>query len=803
MAVVVADAVATAAAAETERSSVSKTMSITESNWQQPPEIIRRLLSASASPAAAVSPDRSTLLLFARTSYPDLAELAAPCVRMGGFRLNPQTHGPQLRPSTNAIEIRRPPTSSGTPVQLPPDSRIGIVGWSPDSRWFAFTLTQSTGIELWLLRADTGLAWRLGRILLNAVFAGPAQWMPDSRELLVLLPAAPSSAAPAEPVFPPGPVVEECHGKAGPLRTLQDLLRGPHDEAMFEHYGLSQPAFISVETGETTVCGPPAMYVDLDPAPDGAHLLVTTLHRPWSGTLPWSRFPRATCVRDRSGNTLREIFRRGLEENIPIEGVPIGPRAVSWMPTVPARLVWLEALDGGDPRVTAEHRDRLVVQDAPFIDSPQELLRSSHRCSGLHWGTDSSLALYREYDRDRRWTRTWQFNPQSPESPPHLLHDRSVNDRYNDPGSPVTRRLANGRRVLLQHNDCIFMEGPGATPEGDRPFLKRMSLQTGLCETLFLSGDSEHESVLVLMEDDAAAFLTIHETPASPPNLRIRSLGGDCTPITCFTDPVPEIRGIYREIISVTRPDGVPLSFTLHLPPGIRPGTPLPTLLWAYPREFSDPDTAGQISGSINRFTSFAGSSPLHLLLAGYAVLDHTTLPVVGDPETANNSFIEQIVAGAQSIVQRVVEMKVADPNRIAVGGHSYGALLAVTLLAHSSLFRAGIARSGAYNRTLTPFGFQNERRTFWEAPDIYMRLSPFAFANRIRSPLLLIHGDADNNPGTFPLQSERLYQAIRGNGGTARSVLLPHESHNYMARQSVEHVIWEMLNWLNRHLAI
>jgi dipeptidyl aminopeptidase/acylaminoacyl peptidase len=507
-------------------------------------------------------------------------------------------------------------------------------------------------------------------------------------------------------------------------------------------------------------------------------------------------------VRDREGRVLREVFRRGLEESIPIEGVPVGPRAVGWIPDAPNRLVWLEALDGGDPRSVAEHRDRLVVQDAPFLDAPRELLRSSHRCSGVYWGADPTLALYREYDRDRRWTRTWQFNPLIPSGPLRLLHDRSVNDRYNDPGAPVTKRLPNGRRVLLQQNDCIFLEGPGATPAGDRPFLRRLSLRTGQYETLFLSSEAEHESVLTLMEDDGGTFLTIHETPVSPPNLRIRSLAGDCTTLTAFTDPVPEIRSIHREIISVSRADGVPLSFTLHLPPGAQPGTPLPTLLWAYPREFSDPDTAGQITGSVNRFTTFAGSSPLHLLLAGYAVLDHTTLPVVGDPQTANDTFVEQIVSGAEAIVQRVIEMKVADPQRLAVGGHSYGALLAVTLLAHSRLFRAGIARSGAYNRTLTPFGFQNERRTFWEAPEIYLRVSPFSFANRIQAPLLLIHGEADNNPGTFPMQSERLYQAIRGNGGTARCVLLPHESHSYAARQSVEHVSWEMLNWLDRYLA-
>ena len=776
-------------------------MSAQQPHWKRPPEIIGRLLSVPPTPAASISPDRSTILLFQRRPYPELRSLAAPFVRMGGFRINPRTRGSHLPPSLCSILWKRPLDAAGMQLPLPEPAHIGLVGWSPDSRWFAFTLTRTDGIELWLLRAETGAVSRLGSVLLNASIGSPAQWLPNSEQMLIQLPASSSSDLGTEPELPEGPVAEECSGSAGPMRTLQDLLRGPRDELLFEHFALSQPARISVHSAEIELCGMPAFYSDLDPSPDGRFLLTTTLQRPWSGTLPWSRFPRVTSVVDRSGNILREICRRGLEENIPIEGVPQGPRAVSWVPSLPASLAWLEALDAGDPRKPAEHRDRLLIQEFPVEGAPREILRSQYRCSGVHWGPEYNLALYREYDRDRRWAKTWKLNPQTPTEQPQLLHDLSVHDRYNDPGTPILRRLANGRRVLHVQQDSIFLEGPGATPEGDRPFLRKQSLTSGAIETLFTSNATEHEAVLALLSDDASEFLTVHETPVSPSNIRIRSLNGHVRPLTEFTDPVPEIRSLHREIITITRPDGVPLSFILHLPPNTRPGTPLPTLLWAYPREYNDAATAGQVAGSVNRFTTFSGATPLHLLLAGYAILDHAMLPVVGDPETANDTFVEQITAGAEAIISKVVDMGVADPARLAVGGHSYGALLAVTLLAHSKLFHAGIARSGAYNRTLTPFGFQNERRTFWEAPEVYMRLSPFAFAHRIRSPLLLIHGEADNNPGTYPLQSERLYQAIRGNGGTARCVILPHESHNYAAKESIEHVIWEMLDWLNRHL--
>lgn len=124
---------------------------------------------------------------------------------------------------------------------------------------------------------------------------------------------------------------------------------------------------------------------------------------------------------------------------------------------------------------------------------------------------------------------------------------------------------------------------------------------------------------------------------------------------------------------------------------------------------------------------------------------------------------------------------------------------MTANLLAHSDLFRAGIARSGAYNRTLTPFGFQSERRTFWEAPEMYAKVSPFWYADKIKEPILLIHGEADNNQGTFPIQSERMFAAIRGNGGTARLVMLPLEAHGYAAKESTEHTLFEMVQWFDK----
>jgi dipeptidyl aminopeptidase/acylaminoacyl peptidase len=383
-----------------------------------------------------------------------------------------------------------------------------------------------------------------------------------------------------------------------------------------------------------------------------------------------------------------------------------------------------------------------------------------------------------------------------------VIWDRSVQDRYRDAGLPVLRTLPDGRRVTWQHESSIFLIGAGSSPGGDRPFLDRFDLTTLKSERLFSSPEAQYEAPLTLLSDDGKSFLTRHESPTSPPNLAVRTAGNTSRrDLTRFTDPTPEIRGITKKLVTYKRADGVPLSFTLYLPPDYKPGTALPTVVWAYPQEFASPDTAGQVAGSPFRFTTLAGPSHLFFLLAGYAVLDGATMPVVGDPESANNTFIEQIVASAQAAIDQGVELGVTDRNRVGVGGHSYGAFMTANLLAHSDLFKAGIARSGAYNRTLTPFGFQNERRTLWEAGDVYAKMSPFLHAHKIKEPLLLIHGAADNNPGTFPIQSERMYQAIRGTGGTVRYVVLPHESHGYMARESVEHCLYEMIAWFDKYV--
>jgi dipeptidyl aminopeptidase/acylaminoacyl peptidase len=484
------------------------------------------------------------------------------------------------------------------------------------------------------------------------------------------------------------------------------------------------------------------------------------------------------------------------------DGVATGPREYHWRPTEPATLVWIEALDDGDPRTKVPHRDRIRMLRYPFSGEAVEVARTEHRYASLTWAERGGVALLSDYDRERRWSRTLLINADQPESPRRLVWDRSIRDRYGSPGTPLMRTLPSGHRVLWQHGQHLFLEGEGASPTGDRPFLDRLDLATLQTERLFHCDPGAYESVVALLADDGTRFITRRETPADPPNYFVRNREtSERRPLTQFLDPAPWLRGIRKELVTYQRADGVPLSFTLYLPPDYEPPERLPTVVWAYPREYNDAATAGQVTGSTSRFTTLSGASHLFFLLAGYTVLDGASMPIVGSPETMNDTYVSQIVESARAAIDKAVEIGVTDRDRVGVGGHSYGAFMTANLLAHCDLFRAGVARSGAYNRTLTPFGFQSERRTLWEAPATYTTVSPFMVADRINEPLLLIHGEADNNSGTFLLQSERMYQAVRGNGGTVRFVLLPHESHGYAARESVEHALSEMISWFDRHV--
>jgi dipeptidyl aminopeptidase/acylaminoacyl peptidase len=769
--------------------------------YRKPPKVITDVLESTAPPMTLVSPSRDRVLVIDSMRHPPISDLAQPMLRIAGLRINPATNGRHHPPRHIGLRLVSIADGKETRLATPPNAWLSEPLWSPDGQRFAFTNTTANSIQLWLGDAATGALRRIANVAINATFGEPVQWMSGSNELLVQLVPPHRGAPPAESRVPTGPTIQESAGKPAPVRTYEDLLQNAHDEELFDYYVRSQLALIDARSGKLREVGAAAIFDRIAPSPAGRHFLVARIVRPYSYLLPAEEFAKEVEVWDRNGKLEYKLASLPTSELVPIEGVLTGPRDYQWVATQPASLVWAEALDGGDPKKKVPYRDHLLLFPAPFTGKPVEWVKLEQRFIDILFEEKEGLALVHDYDRDRRWIRTFEIGLEHPGEPPKLVWERSIHDRYKDPGFPVMRTLANGQEVILQHENTIYMDGAGASPKGDFPFLDRFDLTTHQSARLFQSADKTYESFVALLSDDASRFVTRFETPNDPPNLFIREVARPetKTALTHFPDPAPQLRGITKQIVTYKRNDGVQLSFTLYLPPDYKPGQRLPTIVWAYPLEYNDAATAGQVSGSQYRFTLIGGISHLFLLTQGYAILDNATMPVIGDPETMNNTYVEQIVASAKAAIDKAAEMGVTDPNRVGVGGHSYGAFMTANLLARCDLFKAGVARSGAYNRTLTPFGFQSERRTFWEAPEMYMKVSPFAYANKIKTPILLIHGEADDNSGTFPIQSERMYQAIKGNGGTVRYVTLPYEAHGYVGLESVEHTLWEMLTWYDR----
>jgi dipeptidyl aminopeptidase/acylaminoacyl peptidase len=765
------------------------------SAYQRPPQGIVDIMDAAPPPGVALSPSRDVIALVARRSMPSIAELARPWIGLAGSRIDPANSGDRTLPSGTGITLRTIATGAERAIQIPANAHIALIGFSPDGTRLAFTDTRETRIDLYVADIATG-ATRKTDAALNAIVGG-CGWLTDSSALLCPFVVTGRGAPPAAPSAPMGPNIQETSGPGGPIRTFQDLLTSAHDEKLFEFYASSQLAFVDAATGHLSLVGRPGI-VSGNASPDGQYVLVSRVKRPFSRLLPWSQFPRDVEVWNRRGDKLRTVADVPMADAIPMNGVITGPRAYRWTPLDPATLIWAEALDKGDIKNKVPHRDRIMALSAPFTATPSEVAKTQYRYGGASW-TDNGTILLTENDRDTRTTRTWVLNAKWGE--PRKLWDRKQQDRYGDPGSPVFRP---GRPTILQEGDTIYLNGQGASADGDRPFLDRLNLRTFTTERIFRSDAGSFESIMGLVDEGAGRVVTRRETKTQPPNFFIRDFrAGTQTAITTFADPHPQLTKAMADRLFVTykRKDGVGLSGTIYLPVGYQKGQRVPMLVWAYPQEFVDADAASQVVGSPNRYTSVTGSSHLLLLTQGYAIFDGPTMPIVGPGETANDKYVEQLVASAEAAVDKAVELGIADRSRIAVGGHSYGAFMTANLLAHSDLFVAGIARSGAYNRSLTPFGFQAETRTFWEVPEVYAKMSPFWNVQKIKEPILLVHGEADNNTGTFPIQSERFYMALKGNGGTARYVTLPHEAHGYQARESNMHVVAETLNWLDYHV--
>ena len=768
-----------------------------QDGYRLPPQEIVDILDAPQAPGVAVSGDGNWLILSHRRNMPSLADLSQPMLRIGGRRINPATNGPFNPSLTTGFSIMKVADGSQRRVALPHEDGWVGASISPNGESFYMTRATSEGIELWLGEVESATAQQVSGVRLNAARGGACSWMPDSQQLLCHLVNPSRGPAPVEPMVPSGPIIQETSGMLGVIRTYQDLLKTPFDIVLYDYYMTSIPTLVDVDTGRTTRVARSAIYASFSPSPSGDYFLVRERVEPYSYLVPDGRFGERISVVATDGDLVRELPSKSLQEAITIGGVQAGPRSFGWMGGDPHTLTYLEALDGGDPRTDVAHRDRLMR--LALGGSPQEVLRTEFRFAGLSI-SGSGTGFLSEFDQPSRARRLWRM-PMDDTSAKELLWERNSEDRYGDPGTPVTMLDDEGHRLVHQDGDWIFLRGAGASDQGDRPFLDRYNIETGESERLWRAGADSYETLIAVLDDDATRILTRHESKTQPPNYFVRDLSdGQRTALTHFADPHPQLSGIEKRFVTYERNDGVQLSATLLLPPGYQEGQRLPVVVWAYPREYSNADVASQVRGNPNRFTRITGYSHLFFLTQGYAVFDAATMPIVGG-NLANDTYVEQLVASGQAAVDQLVDMGVGDRDRIGIGGHSYGAFMTANILAHSDAYRAGIARSGAYNRTLTPFGFQNERRTFWEEPEVYFSMSPFMAADQVNEPILMIHGVADNNSGTFPIQSERMYGALKGHGATASLIMLPNESHGYRARESIMHTLAEMVEWFDLYV--
>jgi dipeptidyl aminopeptidase/acylaminoacyl peptidase len=777
-----------------------------QSSYQTPPAAIADLVNAPSTPAVTFSKDGSFMLLLERTESPSIEDLAQPELRIAGLRINPSTSGPSRAGGYINLKIKK--TAMGEEIQvtgLPSPAKMSGFTFSMDERYLAFTQTEAKGISLWVVDLSTYTAKAVTGPILNQILGNSMAWLADNSLLIKAVNPA-RGKVPSAPVAPAGPTIQETSGKAAPSRTYQDLLANPHDEALFAYFMDSQLMHIKLD-GSSTAVGKPAMIKSMLLSPDKNYLLVESIQKPFSYLVPADRFPYTVEIWSSQGAVLKTLAQLPLDEVRPtgFDATVSGIRNVNWRADAPATLYWAEAQDKGDPKIKVAERDIVFTLMAPFTGDKQKLVGTAMRFGGISW-SDDNFALLSERWSASRTEKVSVFQPGAPSQAPRTIIERSSDDLYNDPGSPLLMDNAYGRKVLHRNGALVFMTSEGGSPEGSMPFLSTFNTSTKEQKILWRSQAPYYERVTKVLDKEGSLLITLKESTDMSPNYWLLNTKKRVAPkqITAFADPYPTLKGIKKQLITYPRKDGLNLSAVLYTPEGYDPSRDgrLPVLMWAYPREYKSAADAAQVRGSKYTFTRLSWGSPLYWVTRGYAIMDQTEMPIVGEGELEpNDFFIEQLVANAEAAINKVVEMGVGDRSRIAVGGHSYGAFMTANLLSHTQLFAAGIARSGAYNRTLTPFGFQYEQRSYWEAPEVYFNMSPFSFANQVKTPILLIHGEADNNSGTFPIQSERYYNALKGHGATTRLVLLPHESHGYAAKESILHTLWEMDSWLEKYV--
>lgn len=777
--------------------------------YQKPPKEILDLADYERAPSVSMDTKKEYMLLSYRNTYKNLDDLNQEEMRLGGLRINPITNISSTITYLNNLKIRKIKETEEVQVSgLPKNPKIANLSWSPDEKHISFTHTTSKGLELWILDVANASAKKITEDNLNGNMGNPTSWFKDSQTLLIrTLPSNRPTLIDAKKDIPTGPTVSESEGKVSQNRTYQDLLKNKTDEANFESLVTSELYTVNL-SGTKKLFKSAALYSNESFSPDGNYIMITTIEKPFSYIVPLNRFPQTTIIYDATGKAIKTVNEVPLNEIMPkgFMSARKGKRNMSWRRDTPATLYFVEALDEGDPANEVDFRDEVFLWEAPFTKNPTSLVKTKQRFAGIQWGNETT-AILSDYWYDTRNSKTYLINPSIEGATPQLIWDRNYQDKYSDPGNFETKKNDFGSYVLAIEKDKMYLLGDGFTKDGQFPFIDEFSLKTLKTKRLYESKLTDKKEDLLSIEDLKKGDVLIRlQSKNEYPNYYFRNLKNKkITPITAFKNPFESLNNVYKEVITYKRNDGVTLSGTLYLPADYdktKKDKKLPLLIWAYPEEFKDKNSAGQTTQNPNEFTFPYYGSFVYWVTRGYAVLDDASFPIIGEGTTEpNDTFIPQLVANAKAAIDAVDNLGYINRSKVAVGGHSYGAFMTANLLTHSNLFTCGIARSGAYNRTLTPFGFQSEQRNYWDVPEIYNTMSPFMNASKMKTPLLLVHGEADNNPGTFTLQTERYFQALKGLGAPVRMVLLPKESHGYVAEENILHLLWEQDQFLEKHL--
>ncbi len=778
----------------------------TSTGYKTPPKDIADLLLAKPTPFVSIDSKGEWMLLSERNPYPTVEELGQPEIRIAGLRLNPANFSPSRQTFINNFKLKNIKTGKEVTVTgLPQNLLATNISWNPSENKIAFLNISSSKVDLYIIDVATQKAVKMSKQAVNNTLGAAYTWV-DDNTVLYKATTALANAAPKKSITPKGPTIQENLGKAAPSATFQDLIKSPYEEELFQFYGSSQ--LIKNTAGVETKVSSPAIYLTMSLSPDKKYIMTRTIRKPFSYLVTAGGFPSTVSIVDMSGKVIKQLAELPSSEGTPsgYDNTQNVPRAFEWRDDEAATIVWAQPLDSGLIKTKMDFHDLVYSQSAPFTGDPKELFKTTMRYRGTTWG-DASLALISEGLRSKQMGRVSRYN--SSTGAVEKLYELNQTDAYNDPGNPVMHKNNWGKEVITttDNGSKILMNNPtGSSAKGDLPFLSKYDLATKKAEIIWRCAEGSYEFVVDVVDPQNLTVITRRESQKLVPNFYMKDLVRRIAdrPLTAFTNPYPQLEGVSKQKVSYKRADGVDLTGDLYLPKGYNKEKdgPLPVVVWAYPREFNSANDAAQVRGSQDRFTTISWASPVFYVTQGFAVLDNAEMPIVakGDKKP-NDNFIEQLQMNAEAAINKLSEMGVGDKNRVAVGGHSYGAFMTANLLAHTNLFRAGIARSGAYNRTLTPFGFQNEERTYWQAPELYAQMSPFSYADKIKTPLLLIHGEADDNPGTFPINSERLFNAIKGNGGTVRLVMLPYEAHSYRGKENLLHMLAEQSQWLEKYV--